>query len=78
VVRGKLATAAGLLLLILTLVLFCCLFEEERVIAGIEQCWNDVGTMLNLNKLNIKKKKSIFKNIGGPYDPLLEPLPLTI
>jgi hypothetical protein len=27
---------------------------------------NDVGTMLNLNKLNIKKKKSIFKNVGDP------------
>jgi hypothetical protein len=31
--------------------------------------------MLNLKTLNIKKKKSIFKNVGGdehpPYDPLL-------
>jgi len=27
---------------------------------------NDVGTMLNLKTLNIKKKKSIFKNVGTP------------
>jgi hypothetical protein len=26
------------------------------------QALNNVGTMLNLNKLNVKKKKSIFKN----------------
>jgi hypothetical protein len=65
VVRGKAATAAGLLVLTgLLLVVFCCLFEEERVNTGIERCWNDVGTMLKLNKLNVKKKKSIFKNIG--------------
>jgi hypothetical protein len=25
---------------------------------------NDVGTMLNLKTLNVKKKKSIFKNVG--------------
>ena len=46
---------------------------------------NDVGTMLNLNKLNVKKKKSIFKNVGAtstpsskgttfPYDPSKENL----
>jgi hypothetical protein len=62
VVRGKLRGLLGLLL-----VVFCCLFEEERVIAGIEQCWNDVGTMLNLNNLNVKKKKSIFKNKEALY-----------
>jgi hypothetical protein len=37
---------------------------------------NDVGTMLNLKTLNIKKKKSIFKNVGTPhpYDPSKENL----
>ena len=55
VVRGKAVTAPELLLL-LVLVLFCCLFEEERVIAGIEQCWNDV----ELEQIECKEKKINF------------------
>ena len=48
VVRGKLR---GLI------VLFCCLFEEEeRVIAGIERCWNDV----ELEQIEYKEKKINF------------------
>jgi hypothetical protein len=34
---------------------------------------NDVGTMLNLKTLNIKKKKSIFKNVGGDEHPPTTP-----
>ena len=52
-VRGK-GKVRGLLVV----VVFCCLFEEERVIAGI----ND--GKWNLKTLNVKKKKSIFKNVG--------------
>jgi hypothetical protein len=40
VVRGNRGKLRGLLVLVL--VIFWCLFEEERVIAGIERCWNDV------------------------------------
>jgi hypothetical protein len=56
VVRGK-GKVRGLLVVVV-LVVFCCLFEEERVIAGI----ND--GKWNLKTLNVKKKKSIFKNVG--------------
>jgi hypothetical protein len=38
------------------LVLFCCLFEEERVIAGIERCWNDV----EVEDFEYKEKKINF------------------
>jgi hypothetical protein len=51
VVRGKAVTAPGLLVV----VLFCCLFEE-RVIAGIEQCWNDV----EVEDFECKEKKINF------------------
>ncbi len=51
VVRGKLRGLLGLLL-----VVFCCLFEEERVIAGIERCWNDV----ELEDFEYKEKKINF------------------
>jgi hypothetical protein len=57
VVRGKAATAAGLLVLVgLLLVVFCCLFEEERVIAGIEQYWNNV----EVEQIEYKEKKINF------------------
>jgi hypothetical protein len=54
VVRGNAVKAPGLLVLIL--VIFCCLFEEERVIAGIERCWNDV----ELEEFEYKEKKINF------------------
>jgi hypothetical protein len=53
VVRGKAVTAPGLLVLVL--VVFCCLFEE-RVIAGIERCWNNV----ELEDFEYKEKKINF------------------
>jgi hypothetical protein len=56
VVIGKAVTVPGLL------VVFSCLFEEERVIAGMS--WN---VNWNLKTLNIKKKKSIFKNKETGY-----------
>ena len=49
VVRGKLR---GLLLV----VVFCCLFEEERVDTGIERCWNDV----EVEDFECKEKKINF------------------
>jgi hypothetical protein len=52
VVRGNRGKLRGLLVL----VVFCCLFEEERVIAGIEQCWNDV----ELEDFEYKEKKINF------------------
>jgi hypothetical protein len=52
VVRGNAVTVSGLLVL----VVFCCLFEEERVIAGIERCWNNV----ELEDFEYKEKKINF------------------
>jgi len=54
VVRGNAVTAPGLLVL----VLFCCLFEEERVNTGMRA--RKVECNLELEQIEYKEKKINF------------------
>ena len=58
VVRGNAVTAPGLLVLVLVLVLFCCLFEKERVNTGMRA--RKVECNLELEDFECKEKKINF------------------